>query len=172
MHTRFLLPLFIIGLSVIACKNAKYDPSLTANTSLIHHSVEKTTEIIVTDIFSPVVAGRIYAYSNIALYETLRQGNKDYLSLAGQIRDLAQVPEPPSDVKVDLNLAGLHAYTSVAKALIFSEQEMEDYRTAMYDDLKAKGLPEEIFTASIAYGQAVADHILAWAKKDNYAQTR
>jgi len=172
MHTRFLLPLFIIGLSVIACKNATYDPSLTANTSLIHHSVEKTTEIIVTDIFSPVVAGRIYAYSNIALYETLRQGNKDYLSLAGQIRDLAQVPEPPSDVKVDLNLAGLHAYTSVAKALIFSEQEMEDYRTAMYDDLKAKGLPEEIFTASIAYGQAVADHILAWAKKDNYAQTR
>ncbi|HEY3386804.1 MAG TPA: vanadium-dependent haloperoxidase [Saprospiraceae bacterium] len=172
MHTRFLLPLFILGLSVIACKDAAYDPSLTANTSLIHRSVEKTTEIIVTDIFSPVVAGRIYAYSNIALYETLRQGSKDYLSLAGQIKDLAQVPEPPADVKVDLNLAGLHAYTSVAKALIFSEQEMEDYRTAMYDDLKAKGLPEEIFTASIAYGQAVADHILAWSKKDNYAQTR
>jgi hypothetical protein len=172
MHTRFLLPLFIIGLSVIACKDAAYDSSLTANTSLIHRSVEKTTEIIVTDIFSPVVAGRIYAYTNIALYETLRQGSKNYLSLAGQIKDLAQVPEPPSDVKVDLNLAGLHAYMSVAKAFIFSEAEMEEYRTAMYADLKAKGLPEEIFTTSIAYGQAVADHILAWAKKDNYAQTR
>src|SRR6187402_2965337 len=132
MHTRFLLPLFIIGLSVIACKNATYDPSLTANTSLIHHSVEKTTEIIVHDIFSPVVAGRIYAYSSIALYETLRQEKKKYKSFAGQLHGLTDIPEPPKGEKIDINLAGLHAFMTVSKALIFSENEMEDYRGAMY----------------------------------------
>jgi hypothetical protein len=171
MHIRFFLPLIIVGLSVFACKNSAFDPSICTNTSLIHKSVEKTTEIIVTDIFSPVVAARIYAYSNIALYETLRQGHPEYKSLAGQVRDLTE-PPAPADSKVDVNLAGVHAYTTVAKALIFSEADMEEYRTTMYNDLKAKGLPEDVFTASIAYGQTVADHILAWSKKDNYAQTR
>jgi hypothetical protein len=156
----------------VACKNSKYDPALCANTQLIHHSVEKTTEIIVHDIFSPVVAARIYAYSSIALYESVRQGHPEYRSLAGQLRDLTEVPAPPADPKIDINLAGLHAYMVVAKAMIFSEYEMEDYKLAMYAELNAMGLPEDVFEASIAYGQTVADHILAWAKKDNYAQTR
>ena len=172
MKIRFFLPLLLLCLGFLACKNSKNDPAICANTQLIHHSVEKTTEIIVHDIFSPVVAGRIYAYSNIALYETVRQGHPEYRSLAGQLRDLSEVPAPPADPNVDVNLAGLHAYMTVAKAMIFSEHEMEDHKLAMYAELDAKGLPEDVFEASTAYGQTVADHILAWAKKDNYAQTR
>lgn len=172
MNNRLLLPLAVLLISITACKKTAYDPSICANTSLIHKSVDKTTEIIVQDIFSPVVAGRIYAYTNIALYETLRQGHPEYRSLAGQLRDLTEVPVPPTDAPVDINLAGVHAYISVAKALIFSEADMEEFRTGIYADLTAKGLPEDVFTASTAYGQAVADHILAWSKKDNYAQTR
>jgi hypothetical protein len=172
MRIPFLLPLIITGLFAVSCKKSAYDSSLTSNTSLIHRSIEKTTEIIVTDIFSPVVASRIYAYSNIALYETLRQGHPEYRSLAGQIRDLTEIPAPPADTRIDTNVAAIHAYTTVAKALIFSESDMEDYRTNLYNDLKAKGLPEEVLEASMAYGKAVADHIMAWAKKDNYAQTR
>src|SRR6187431_2243578 len=172
MNYRFSLPLLLFCLGFLACKNSRYDPSICANTQLIHKSVEKTTEIIVHDIFSPVVAGRIYAYSNIALYETVIKGHPEYKSLAGQLRDLTEVPDPPADPKIDINLAGLHAYMIVAKAMIFSESEMEDYEVAMYADLTAKGLPEDVFEASTAYGQVVADHILAWSKKDNYAQTR
>ncbi len=170
---KLLLPtLAVMLLLAPSCKETTYDNSICANTSLIHKSVDKTTEIIVTDIFSPVVAGRIYAYSSIALYETLRQGRPEYKSLAGQLHELTEVPAPPADSKIDINVAGLHAYTSVSKALIFSEFEMEDYRTKMYADLVAKGLPESVLEASKEYGQAVADHILAWSKKDNYAQTR
>ena len=172
MKIRFFLPFVLLSIGFLACKNSKYDPTLCANTQLIHHSVEKTTEIIVHDIFSPVVAGRIYAYSNIALYETVRQHHPEYKSLAGQLRDLTEVPSAPNISKIDVNLAGLHAYMTVAKAMIFSESEMEDHRLAMYAELNAKGLPEDVFEASIAYGQTVADHILAWSKKDNYAQSR
>src|SRR6188768_2725109 len=133
----FLILLLIIGIS--SCQNATYDTKITDDTQLIHHSVEKTTEIIVHDIFSPVVAGRIYAYSNIALYETVIKGHPEYKSLAGQLRDLTEVPDPPADPKIDINLAGLHAYMIVAKAMIFSESEMEDYKVAMYADLTSKG---------------------------------
>ena len=150
MRIYLVLPLVICGLFAVSCKKSSYDTSLTSNTSLIHRSVEKTTEIIVTDIFSPVVASRIYMYSNVALYETLRQGHSEYKSLAGQIRDLTEIPAPPAETRVDTNLAALHAYSTVAKALIFSEADMEDYRTAMYNSFKEKGLPEEVFEASIA----------------------
>ncbi|HJW30846.1 MAG TPA: hypothetical protein VJ508_16540, partial [Saprospiraceae bacterium] len=164
--------MFSLLLGAFACQKTKYDPNITNDTGLIHRSVNKTTEIIVHDIFSPVVASRIYAYSNIALYETLRQGNDKYKSLAGQLHGLTEVPKPPKDTVIDINLAALHAYMTVSKALIFSESEMEDYRQAMYADFKKKGLPEDIFNASLKYGQTVANHILAWSKKDNYAQTR
>src|SRR5678816_801612 len=99
----FILLLLVLSFS---CRKSTYDHKVTENTNYIHNSVRKTTEIIVHDIFSPVVAGRIYAYSNIALYETLRQDHKKYKSFAGQLHGLSDIPEPPKGEKIDLNLAG------------------------------------------------------------------
>lgn len=172
MKNIYLLLIIALLIGSQSCNNKPYDPSIAANPWLIHKAVEKTTEIIVLDIFSPVVAGRIYAYSNIAFYEAVRQGHPEYRSFAGQLRDLTEVPAAPTDGSVDLNLAGFHAYCLVSKAMIFSEFEMDDFMKATYADLKAKGIPDNIFNESIAYGKEVADHILAWSKKDMYAETR
>jgi hypothetical protein len=163
--------IFASLLIAVGCQKA-FDSNCTNNTWYIHKSVDKTTEIIVHDIFSPVVAARIYAYSNIALYETLRQVHSDYKTLAGQLTGLEPIPAPPAETRIDINLAALHAYMTVSKAMIFSEHEMEDYRNAMYAELKEKNIPEDLFENSLTYGQTVADHILGWAKKDNYAQSR
>ncbi len=157
---------------VFACREEPFDATVCENTSLIHDAVDKTTEVIVHDIFSPVVAGRIYAYTNIALYEALRSGHPEYKSFAGQLNGLTEVPVPSADQKIDCNIAALQAYMSVSKALIFSESEVEDFRTQTWTTLHDASVPEDIFDASVAYGQLVADHIMAWAKKDNYAQTR
>ena len=59
---------------------------------------------------------------------------------------------------------------TVSKALIFSEAEVEDFRNNLYKQLEENGVPEDVFESSTAYGQSVAEHILAWSKKDNYAQ--
>lgn len=75
----FLILTFLL-FGLIGCKNSHFEPKLTDNTNLIHKSINKTTEIIVHDIFSPVVAARIYMYSNVALYETLRQGESKNLN--------------------------------------------------------------------------------------------
>lgn len=162
----------VVLLLSASCQKDGYDPNITANTSLIHKSVDKTTELIVHDIFSPVVAARIYAYSSIALYEALRQNQPGYKSFAGQLNELTDVPSPSEDEVIDYNVAGLHAYLSVAKALVFSEADLEEFRTQAYADLQSKGLPKAVLESSKAYGQKVADHIIAWTKKDNYAQTR
>jgi hypothetical protein len=173
MMPRFLPPLFCILLMIPACQQSTFDSKICEDTSFIHNAVNRTTEVIVHDIFSPVVAARIYAYSSIALYEALRQGYADhYRTLAGQVNGLEEIPAAPADQKIDFNISALQAYLTVSKALIFSESEVEDYRNELYTRLKDEGVPEDVFESSVAYGNTVADHILAWAKKDNYAQTR
>ncbi len=170
-----IIPLFSIFLilSVFSCQQSTFDSKICENTSFIHDAVNKTTEVIVHDIFSPVVAGRIYAYSNIACYEALRQGYPtEYKSLAGQLNGLDEVPPAPSDQKIDFNIASLLGYLTVSKALNFSETDVEDFRQELFNKLEEEGVPSAEFEASVAYGQTVADHILAWSKKDNYAQTR
>jgi hypothetical protein len=170
----FFFPVFLgLIMMVTACQESTFDARVSEDTQNLHDAVNKTTEVIVHDIFSPVVAARIYAYANIACYEALRQGHTDtYKSLAGQINDLKEVPSPPADQKIDFNIAGLHAYLTVSKALIFSEAEVEAFRADLWNKLKSKGIPDDIFESSLAYGKTVADHILAWSTKDNYAQTR
>ena len=167
-----MLVLFSMGLAFLSCNDTTYDPAISNNTRYLHDAVDKTTEVIVHDIFSPVVAARIYAYSNIACYEALQQAHPEYKSLSGQIRDLSPIPAAPADETIDYNIAGLQAYLTVAKALIFSESEIEEFRNNLWTKIGDNGVPEEILRASIAYGQAVGDHILTWSKKDNYAQTR
>ena len=165
----------LFGLIVMAtsCQQSTFDSKISENTRHLHDAVNKTTEVIVHDIFSPVVAGRIYAYSSIACYEALRQGYADqFKTLAGQVNGLEAVPAAPADQQIDFNIAALEAYLNVSKSLIFSEAEIEGFRTELFNQLEEEGVPEDIFEASVTYGRKVSDHILAWAKKDNYAQTR
>lgn len=173
MKATFYPLFFTLILLAAGCQQSTFDSKICENTAYLHQAVDKTSEVIVHDIFSPVVAARIYAYSNIAAYEALRQGyQKDYKSLAGQLNGLEEVPSAPVDQKIDFNIAALHAYLTVSKSMIFSEAEIEDFRNELYKQLEDEGVPEEVFESSLAYGQVVADHILNWSKKDNYAQTR
>ncbi len=138
---------------------------------LIHSAMQKLTDIIVYDIFSPPVASRIYSYSSIAAYETLIQGHPEYQSLAGQINGLEKAPQPEAGKEYNFSLASIHAFTTVGKALIFSEDKMDDYQKNLYAKYE-DALSSDIYENSIAYGQQVADHIMAWSSKDNYKQSR
>ena len=173
MKSGLYFTLLILTLCFLGCNKTPFDSKICGRTEYLHDAVDKTTEVIVHDIFSPVVAARIYAYSNIAAYEAFRYDHpKKYKSLAGQLNGLEEVPAPPANEPVNYDIAGLEAYITVSKALIFSEAEVEEFRTELYAKLQADGVPEDVFEASRAYGKTVADHILAWSKKDNYAQTR
>lgn len=173
MKYRFYILPFLLVFFIFSCQDSTFDSKICENTSFLHDAVNKTTEVIVHDIFSPVVAARIYAYSSIACYEALRQGYKDdYKTLAGQLNGFEEVPVPPADQKIDFNISALHAYMAVSQALIFSEAEVVDFRNELYQNLRDEGVPDDVFEVSTAYGQAVADHVLHWSKMDNYAQTR
>lgn len=101
----------------------------------------------------------------------MRPGHPGYRTLAGQVRGLTPVPAPSPGVQVSLPLAGIHAFLTVGKALTFSQQRVDSLRAAM-DEQFRPGLPAPVFARSVAYGDTVAKHILAWAGTDMYLQTR
>ncbi|MDP5090060.1 MAG: phosphatidic acid phosphatase, partial [Saprospiraceae bacterium] len=163
----------LLCLAILSCKteSTPYTSEID-NPQYYHNSLKQLTDIIVHDIFSPPIASRIYAYSNIAAYEVLVLGYPEYQSLANQLNELTPIPAPDTTKQIDIHLAAIHAFLTVGKALIFSEEKMDAFRENLYADFKKGSVPEEIFISSIAYGEKVAEHILTWAAKDNYKQTR
>ncbi len=142
------------------------------NAELIHRSVKMVTDVIVYDIYSPPVASRTYAYICIAGYEAALPSNSGYISLAGQLHQLAALPLPDSGKACDYALSAVHAILTVGKALVVSEEKIDAFKTKMMQEFKNRNIPVEVFSNSVAFGQQVADHILAWAAQDKYTQTR
>ena len=142
-----------------------------ANPDIFRATVKSLTDVIVHDIFSPPVASRVYAYPSIAAYEIIILGHPEYRSLAGQLTDLNPIPKTNSQ-DINLNLASLQAFIKVGTAMVFSEDRMNSYAEALYEDYRAMGMPNRVVEASVEYGNLVANHILEWASGDNYNQTR
>lgn len=138
----------------------------------LHRSVKKITDIIVHDIFSPPVASRIYAYTSVAAYEAARHDDSTLVTLAGQLNGLEPVPQPDPGVEYCYPLAAVEALLKTGRALIFSEDKLDEFHNVLMEEYRASGLPEEVFQRSVDYGASVADHILKWSSKDNYKQTR
>jgi hypothetical protein len=146
--------------------------ALVKDADFLHRSVKQVTDVIVHDIFSPPVASRIYVYMSIAGYEAAIQENPQYVSLAGQLKGLEAVPKPEAEEEYSYPLASVQAMLTVGKALVFSEDKMEVFYNKIMQEFKDTGIPEEIFDRSVSYGNEVARHILDWADKDNYKQSR
>ncbi|UBZ09180.1 vanadium-dependent haloperoxidase [Leeuwenhoekiella palythoae] len=156
--------------AVLITSCSKEEKPLVVTPDDYNNAVDKVTEVIIHDIFSPPVASRIYAYSNMAAYEVLVQNNSDYKSLAGQIHELGETPKPDADAAVNYDVAALVAQMEMAKSLIFSEDRITEMRDSLYLQWEEQNSTE--LEASKAYGLKVADHIKAWMDGDMYKQTR
>ncbi|GAA0711474.1 hypothetical protein GCM10009430_00980 [Aquimarina litoralis] len=157
---------FIMLLS--SCQKEEKEIQITADD--YHKAVDKITEVMVHDIFSPPVASRIYNYSNIAAYEVISQEGEDYKTLSNQLHELRSIPAIDTTKSVNHKLAALVAYLEVGKSLLFSEDRVEVYRDSLYNSWQLQN--EKMFNDSKEYGLKVAEHIKTWYATDNYAQTR
>lgn len=137
----------------------------------LQEAYQAVTDILVHDIFSPPVAARVYAYSGAAAYEVIAQSNEDYRSLVGQFHEFPQVPSAPQSENFIPEVASLHAFGVVGKALIFSEDRMQAHMDELFEKL-GEYHSAEAMTLSREYGQSVAEAVLRWSKGDNYDQSR
>lgn len=159
--------------STLNCQNINENWEADSNNpEFLHRSLKKFTDVIVFDIFSPPQAARNYSYASLAAYEVIQQSDENYVSFAGQLNELTEVPPPPKDKTINYPLASIKAFLNISTALIFSEQKMQEFEKEILSEFKAINMPDEVYDASLAYGDQVADHIKSWIKTDNYAQTR
>jgi hypothetical protein len=92
--------------------------------------------------------------------------------LEGQLTDFENAPKPNAGEEYCLPLASVHAFLTIGKTLIFSEPKIEEFEKEIYAAFDKINIPVEVYERSMAFGEAMSAHILAWADKDNYKQTR
>lgn len=160
-----------LAIIITACQPQSANQIEKPSADLLHSSVKNLTDIIVHDIFSPPVASRIYAYPNIAAYEAIASMDANYNSLSNQLNGLEKL-EPPSDTNIVSEIAAIEAFNTVGKALIFSTDKMEAFVESQNEEISNLKIPNSVLKSSKAYGIQVANHILDWANKDNYKETR
>lgn len=163
------LIILLVSLSGCTTDPATYKAAVE-DPELYRQTVKNLTDIIVYDIFSPPVASRIYAYPSIAAYEVMAQVDTRYQSLAGQVNDLTPIPTPSGEVSYPI--AAMQAFIATGRKFIFSEERMYAYEAEVEKRYAEAGVPSSLVKASMAYGEQVAEHILAWSKGDNYHETR
>ncbi len=162
----------LIALMLTAgCTSGSDTRTRAADPERLHDAMHDLTGVIVYDILSPPQAARVYAYASVAAYEAVRPGYPAQRSLAGQLHGLTPPPEPQPGVEYSFPLAAIHAFMTVGRAMTFSRARMDSLRTSLEERMRP-GTPAPVFERSIAYGDTVAKHILAWAAGDHYLQTR
>ena len=125
---------------------------------------------MVHDVFSPNVASRIYVYANIAAYEVLVKQATGYRSLYGQVKSFPGIPSPL--LPVSSSLSAVYAFLQVGRKLVFSDAVVEDSLKTILAWYTTKKINRALYTASLAYGNQVADSIIKWANADQYKETR
>lgn len=163
-----IIPFILLSILFSSCTQEK--ENIKVDSEDLHVVVDKVTQIMIHDIFSPPVASRIFAYPNVAGYEIIAQVNPEYQSLAGQVNELTPVPVIDTASGVNPKLAAIIAHMDISKALIFSEDKFEVLQDSLYE--KWSSTNKEEFEISKTYGLKVAEHIKEWMSKDNYSQTR
>lgn len=163
--------LLVLILFAVACKQKDYsrvvhDPLLYAKT------VKRLNDIVLENNFPPMIASRNYAYANIAAYECMVAGDSNYVSLHNFITHMPPMPIPMEGKRVDYALSALLAFTKVGNAVTFPEGSMMGYYDQIVEKADDAGMPGDLIDNSKEYANLVSDAVIAWAKKDNYAETR
>ncbi len=161
--------LFVCACSMLLTCKKNIQP-ITIDTDDYHNVVDKLTEVMIHDIFSPPVASRLYVYPNIAAYEVLNQNSTTYNSLVNQLNGLDELKSSQNENTTNLKLASVIAYLDVAKELVFSKERIEAYRDSLYTNWKA--LNPDAFNSAKTYGLEISEQIITWMNADNYGKTR
>ncbi len=129
---------------------------------------DKLTEVIISDIFTPPVASRIYVYPHIAAYEVLRNHYPDYKTFAGQLNEFTAVPQPYPDQELYYPLASIIAFSTAAQYLVFNVEMLQEYELQYLDKIQEVGISKKVFENSVNYGRKVGNHLIEYAKDDGY----
>lgn len=170
------LSIWVIGLAftaLLSCNTKNDYKEILHDPILYSHTVHELNTVVMGNNFPPIIASRNYTYASIAGYEAIAAGYPDkYQSLAGQLKGLNSVPKPEAGKAIDFELAALLAFCKLGEAVTFPEGSMGDFVDSLKKLARDHGMPKEELKNTEDYVSALTEVIMAWSKKDNYAETR
>lgn len=157
-----------------SCSEKKNDyQQITSDPFLYSKTVKELNNVVMQNNFPPIIASRNYVYANIAAYEVIAAGDpRHYQSLAGQLNGLDSAAIVPQGKTIDFHFAALLAFCQLGEAVTFPEGSMKEYVDSLKGLVKDHGMPDDVFRNSVDFAAEAGRIILAWSKKDQYAQTR
>ena len=131
------------------------------------------TEVMVTDVASPPVAARIYAYSNLAAYLVIKSQGGSFLNqdiLANTYLENHEWNIPESNV-TSPEFVSILAMLKVGQAIMPSGYLLEKRQEEWIEiALKNKVISKKNLTEHKELANLVADKVMEIAKKDGYLQ--
>ena len=119
-----------------------------------------------------VLYSRHYAYSGIALYESVVPGMPSYQSIASQLNGLTGLPKIVPGVDYYWPASANAALAAINRAMF---PNATDANKALMDQLEAdlqNGYASDVDAAtlerSVTFGKAIADAVFQWAETDGY----
>src|SRR5882762_6843113 len=156
---------------MLTCCNQKKTVKLP-ETEILHQNQDLLTQVIIYDVFTPPVASRIYVYSSLASYETIRFSKEGAASIAEKLHGFGKMPAPENGKNYNYTLAATKAFFTVVRNIkVFSVDSLNHYEQSVYDNFK-ENLDDSTYRRSLDFGNTVANAILARAKTDGYFQSR
>ena len=131
------------------------------------------TAVMVTDVASPPVAARIYAYTNLAPYRVLQESGAvfQHADILRQSKIMSQLPPLSLEKVASPEFAAIYAMFLVGEKIMPSGYLLREKQ----NDWRAWGLKTKIVTAKnldahLTFAKTIADQVLASAKTDGYLQ--
>lgn len=133
--------------------------------------------------FSPPVAARAYGYTGVTLYEAVVPGMPGYQSLAHQLNDLNDLPQPAPGQTYHWGAVANSALAQITRQLFPTANANNKAAIEQLDrrfmEQFALETDADTLRRSMIYGQAVADAIFEWSTTDgahesfrsNYSKT-
>lgn len=155
----FLLP---IGSNFLHAQRPESDWARIYKEQLFH-----ITEVMVTDVASPPVAARIYAYTNLAAYQTILQAGGSFER--GEI-PLLQILEKSEGTSLESpEFAAIYAMLLVGEKVMPSGYLLKEKQADWVKwGLRKKLMSKKNLDKHIAFAKTTADQVLKLAKTDGY----
>lgn len=121
---------------------------------------------------SPLLLNRLFGYTGIGLYESVRPGIDKSVSLSTLLNQMPPMPQKENNqnyswaISANAAMAKLVNYFYPPGVVALNKSRIDSIENANNDQLK-KNIEPAVFSRSQLFGQSVADAIIAWSKTDN-----
>jgi hypothetical protein len=134
-------------------------------------ALKSATDVMVSDVTSPVAASRYYAFITLAAYETVAVFDSGFQSLSGTIRQFT----PPSITKEEISGASADLTTllviyKTAQKMLPSGFVLKKNIDSLIQRLNESGVDKSILNASQLAADKIVKHVVAFSITDGFRQ--